>query len=460
MECPTLNVDAIAHELDLINQAQKNGSYEIPSSDSTQFDGPQELVVKTVREEAMRVLSGYLKTLKGYNEKILKTDIRIHLKEVENIDTALRNALSDLDDKYTPQVSDAQTAYDKELIEYGTFRQKNRITREPKYPDSHLWLWAMILVAWVGEGIINAFFFQQGMMQGLVGGFAMAFLLAGVDVFCVFWMGRLVAWFASAKLAFKAIAASTLAVFIIWAVAYNLLTAHVREQLHGDRLLSEASKEALSMFLSSPLGLQQADSWILVFIGVAFSIMALVSGLQWDEKIPFYGKRHRQLKALEEDKRFFLEAHRERAKQIYESKLQRLDMLLKEAHGILSVLRHDIEMKEVLYKNVTNCIGHYDDTCKALIRVYRDHNLRHRTTPPPAYFDKPISIDLQVPEEFSVVADTVKLEQQEDAYERMRERLENKKAELEKIYRDYVRRWLYRMNNSIVVEDIESLDIT
>jgi hypothetical protein len=280
----------------------------------------------------------------------------------------------------------------------------------------------LLLSVCILEALVNGFFFRQGMQEGIIGGVFLALILAAVDVVVVFFSARYSVWAYYGLVPVHKIVGAVATVFALgWAVLYNLLTAHIREYLQADLLMREATQRALDRFLSSPFGIEQADSLVLIILGIAFSISAYYAGAIWDEMIPYYGRKHRKLRERKREFEYWKETYREEAARLRDEKVEAVEQTLNEAEEKTKRLKELIDVKNVLRRNVEECIRHHRSAFQALTKRYRDVNQKHRSTSPPDYFDETPEIQFSDVTNYST-------DEEEEVLENQKREVEEKKG--------------------------------
>jgi hypothetical protein len=263
-------------------------------------------------------------------------------------------------------------------------------------------------------------------------------LLAVIDILVVFNFGRAIAWIVAHSWGYRIASFAALASFTAWAGGYNLLVGHVREALQIDP--ETAMTAAWQSFVAAPLGLAQADSWVLVAIGLALSVLAMADGLNWDDKYPGYGALHRRLVLARDQLEHWKRSWREGARVLRQSTLDRLDSTSRDAGRDVIALDHTIETKALLLRNIRNFSFHYEESCNALIRVYRDHNLKHRETQAPEYFSRTWKLKLPDRLSDSTETDLVHLREARAAAKRADSAVSDARVRIEGIHESFVQR--------------------
>lgn len=437
-----VDVSEMSAELSLEEKAVSNGQNGVPSPDATQLDGPQEEIRAALKGRIGRVMAGYERRIKGLNSEIQSCKIEDKIGRLQSAGRELGNGLSDLRSRLAPKIEEARSRVESAEEELSRFKSERGIQREPEYPSTPVLQVGLLAIVCVLEALVNGFFFRQGMEEGIVGGAFIALLLAGVDVFVVFWAARSSVWSCYGHDLTRKIIGGVATVFALgWALFYNLLTAHVREYLQADLLMEEAMQQALDRFLAMPFGIEQADSLVLIILGVVFSVSAYYAGATWEEVIPRYGAMDRKLEARKEDLRFWREKYREEAARLRDDKIEDVDRILGEAEDKTKQLEELISVKSALLEVVSECVDHYRSSFKALVKRYRDMNQRHRSAPPPSYFDEDPEIEFTEVQDYSTERERGVLARQKEEVAKKKKRMPDIKDQINEKYKNEIEEW-------------------
>jgi len=388
---PALSPETVFSELELSNVAARNGVNGIPATDARQPDSGEASILRYVQKDVVEVLAGYRAHMKGLNDRI--SSIR------GANPSAARDALA----KLRAETRARETLLREELLkadqearaaetEFQRFRKEQRLDREPQLSDSHALSWAIILVVLAVEALVNSVFFERGSALGFVGGAMTALVLAAIDVLVVWTLGRASTRVVGRRRLDASVGTIAAATTCVWVVGYNLLVGHIREQLQVNAEM--AQELALTAFLASPLGLRQADSWVLVAVGVVGSAFAWVTAYRWDEPYPGYAdvaRRRNRLREERDQQRAQLHSFEDQARQ---GAWAALETIRRDALQDLRSLENTIKTKEMLSENVRLFIRDREEAAIAAIIRYRDENRISRpdSVAPPAFFDEPPSI--------------------------------------------------------------------
>lgn len=202
-----------------------------------------------------------------------------------------------------PELEDLRLETEKRRTELSKFRREHGLTnREPDYPDSgRRWLMVGILmVLFFLESFANAAFLAKSNELGLVGAYVVAFGISLLNIgssFLIF--GPVSRYLSHISVWQRVLAGICMVIYAGLAFALNLGVAHYRE-VSGD-LIGDAGVAVVRRVLESPLGLQDAESWLLLGIGLLFSLVAFIEGRTFDDTYPGYGRRDRSVRAAFEN---------------------------------------------------------------------------------------------------------------------------------------------------------------
>lgn len=384
LEISPCDIEKAYEKLNLANAAKQNGQANIPGTDDTELDGPQQTIVQSTEGRIQPVLAKVEVVLKGLGDQIRRVELEPALRRIRSAPDRCREKLKRGLDDASARIAPVREDFHASLNEYEKFRLDWNITRPPYYPEQHVPHIVRIIFILLCETACNAYFFARGTDYGYVGGAAQAFVLALVDILIVFWLGRLIPWAGLPASLRKLVGIVSFLLFIAWALAYNLAVAHFRDQLRFDPLT--ATHLALDSLVANPIGLADIESWALFALGVVFSFMAMLDGIRWDDPIPGYSQAHRRVQAARAQYKYEVETLTESGIEIHRAAGEEVDRTAQRCRDEVVSLTNSLETILVLLANIKKFVDHYEGCCNALISKYRDDNRRFRTSPPPEYF--------------------------------------------------------------------------
>ncbi len=386
---PQLDVDRIARDLALEEKGARNGAKSIPAAKDRTPDAAELDIHAAIERFVLSAHESYLQQRDLYEERAQSAVITEGHQVA--IDAAAENTLSTLRVQVIDDTNHLHLAKDQARraeSEFCQFRERNRLGRMPRsIPDGKkTLLYVLLALVVVLETGINGTFFAEGSTSGLVGGVLEASVLALLNVSAAYCAARFFLPMAFRRqLASKAVAVLLLSVFVLWLVGFNLWVGHFRDLF----VAGESSVDPSSIFRqmsSSPLGLRDAKSLVLVALGITFGVVAFVDVASLGDPYPGYeavGKRRDlALAGYAETKTTCIAA----------LKVLR-DNAIADMQGALESLAgaaHDLQLvtagRSRLHRSYLAFLDHAGQSYQLLIRRYREANQRSRTEPAPDYF--------------------------------------------------------------------------
>jgi hypothetical protein len=435
-----LDVDTIANELELHEEARKLARAQLPSPQQTVITAPEAKAVQRIEKARQDFVEWATFRLGIINESFARRDV-----------TPLVNRALAADNEFQGRVQ-SQLAANEALLqelaanartrqrELDEFRVKHGLVRDAMYPEGSATLarYALLLVLIICEGAANAYFFSQGVESGIIGGFIGAALFAALNVVVAFVLGKFgVPFLFHQRVLVKFVGLLGLALAIICIIVIGLSIAHFRDVLIADG--SEPAKAAWLALKSAPFGLRDVNSWLLSCISVLFATFALFDGLLSDDRYPGYGRIDRRARAARNEYLDELQIVREQLEVLKEEELARLDEHIRKVRGIIAELETLIGDKESAKNRLGVALLDAENCLDALVKVFRDHNEIHRAgLARPPYFDwRPALQGIAAPD-FCTDANKAVLHEQERRVERLLSRVENLRASIQACFNEHI----------------------
>lgn len=384
-----INTAKLAKRFHIEARAEEDGHNEVPPSHAYHFitGGAQAEILQWVNNRVSKDHAACEERLLVRNNAIEKCKAQIEesIEELERAGRRFRLRLLEIEESLLPDLRELDGDLAESERELQEFQKENKITRPPRDPESKLWKFGVVALAFLGEGILNAYFFALGSPLGILGGVLQALLFAGIDAIVVVSLGVVVARFESRRILHKLEAFTCFCAFIAWMVSYNLFVSHYREAAQQNP--ENAQQAAFDAMLTNHFTLEQPDSYLLLVIGAIISIVGVWTGYYWRDPIPGYekiGSLHKQAKNS------FRRLHRIYLQEIRGAREKALDGISAAAsrsRSHLDMMGDLIRRKEHLIRNFQKYRKLAEEICNALIRIYQDANEKARKTPAPAYFN-------------------------------------------------------------------------
>ncbi len=389
-----ISYEQLLEHFDVKQKATKRGINNAPASAATTPDDfhnslsirYQKLIATRVKE-----ISSRFEGLETRADKALES-----INFLNDAKTQFTNQLDNQLESYGPIITDVNSRVRSLKQEVNEFKAHNNLTRDASYPDSRLWFYFLLLALLGFESVINGTLFASGSAQGILGGWSIAVLISAVNVVFGFMVGAF--WGKQAWSIHQPMKAIGVIGFMFWGAftaVFNLSVGHIRS-IYEEGNIGDSSPwtEGFINFLNNPIGLVDFTSWVLVFIGILFALIALFDGIRIDDKYPGYGALVRKLKDVQAELHQEVDDLKESASELYDHYLNTGDTAIKKLGQDSVELRegHDF-IKERVHNEYPKYCSYYSDNFRRLIGSYRNYNLEARSDEAPAYFKDDIPFD-------------------------------------------------------------------
>jgi hypothetical protein len=421
-----VDADLVAEEFDVHSRGAADGRNGVPASDG---NGPTLTEVEVTgyfQQEAQAATS-------FFRNKILDLQKLVKQKSLAKFDNELKavvpNLKAEIEAVVTTskaQLIDARRRENELHDEYLAFRRKNKLSRTANYPDSHIFLVAVVLAILIVEAVLNGYFFAKANEFGLVGGVGQALITAGINVAIGWLFGRFLFTqinHCSNGRRLTALIVVPLA-FVFVVVFYNLFIGHFRDELAStadaaNLVYADVGKDVLRSVLEDPVGLQNFDSWLLVLLGIIFALVAAVDGYFFNDPYPGYG---RVAKRYEDARHDYMDDKNDLMDQLADLR----DEAIESAESIKS----QIESQSNLIQNVVtwskkreqeakSYLNDLSMKCNHVLQLYRTSNAQARKDKVPDYFKNKHDLLAEVDSDSIETVDTTGVQEQLSNVDRM-----------------------------------------
>jgi len=418
---PELNLDRIKGDLNLVKEGEKRGDKNLPSANSEMLDDVEHGIVTFIETEQKRQQQSFSDQLNDYHQCIAGLDLET---EAINITGAAQRASTEFVVKVDEGKAALFTLWRNVCMvenQWNDFRKRNGLLYPADYPLSRLWNFAIIIVILATESVLNGTFLARGLETGYIGGITQAFAIAAINVvFGVFLGDSIVRHLFHRNWMLRLVAIIELPISFGFAVFFNLLVGHYRDALGGADPM-HASQTALNSFTAHPFELAEFQSWILFAMGLFFCTVAVIDGFKMDDPYPGYGKINRK--------------HEEIIQDYTNEKANIIDDLSRTRDHALEYIRgarQNLADHRGTLSNALDCRGrlvhlfeahqkYLNRAANDLLSVYRNANMRARTSPAPKHFNK--SYALPEPPPAAPLPTVVDVTQLDDHIEKTNEAL-------------------------------------
>ncbi len=433
---PEFDVEDVLVKLRIRERAVENSRHEIPATQDVQLDGPHALIIQHV-EQAIREGKSQLEThLFNLTRRIRAVDVAPAASALAALPARLAYDLDDCLKRHAERVAPFRERHGSLREQLREFRERFAIRNEPHVPASHILHVGLLLVILVCESALNGRYLARADELGLLGGVTNAFVVALLNVSVSFFLGRAAAWLAGARPGFRVLGGLAALAFLVWASLYNLTIAHARDLL-GHSIDYDAVLDGIGRMWRAPFAFTDVGSWLLLGLGILFSVLSFADGTRWDDATPGYASLDRRVAEARKD---WLHAHGDLEREGDALFQQRRSALLQGADRIryrVAAVRNDVEQKRLLQAKVRNFFRYAVESCNTMLRIYRDLNRQHRTTAPPAYFQQAWSHPEPELVEVDLAPDERRVKTQEAAWQDLASHREDLLRKLEAVHETF-----------------------
>ena len=410
----------------------------LPNVNETTFDS-NELSVLTYIHSEMSTLAGKVnRVLEMCNHEILHISLITRLNALKNTSERARLRIQNIVEEETLTGSELLGKVNRIKKDYLTFREENRIKREPNYPDAHIYYIATIVLIILGEAILNGYFFAAGNDKGLLGGVFQALIIAFINVIPAFCIGKwIIPYKNHIKTNYIYLTFIFMTIYGAWIILFNLSVAHYRDlfAISAD----DIHLQAIANLLEAPMDLSSMDSWMLWAVGIIFSLIAVVDGYKYDDPYPKYGDIHRRYKLVQDDQVFHKEEIKEEIRNLYTKVSDKVDKLREGHIDDFAEIRRWVGLKESTLSRYDNHLEDIRLVGVSLLTLYRETNRSIRDDEAPQYFSTPPSFK---PAEIigRDTGDAETLEKEGEAKNTIQSSLDEIQNNIEEIFNDAIAR--------------------
>jgi hypothetical protein len=272
---------------------------------------------------------------------------------------------------------------DAELRE---FRKRNGLARSARYPTPHFkrCMKGAVPVFILIEASVNAFLFASGLDSGLIGGFSAAAILATLNIGVAFLFG----YYAIRNLFHRSLVRKCIGCFSVLGAVLSMLTvsfaiAHYRAALVADA--NAPDRVALETFLSSPFGLDDIWSWVLVAVSLGFAVLSLLDGFAFDDRYPGYGPLDRTYREAIDAYNKGMATVRAKIQAVKTDFVKNLEDAEKEAKTRVAKHEANIAKRRAAADKLERTFGEANQCLTALVHLFRAEiklNQKDRSLPP------------------------------------------------------------------------------
>jgi hypothetical protein len=386
-----IDVDKVIKSENIDRLGRETGEKELPPTNATPYDANESKIILKFKDELSESYRKAKDKIAGLNNRISKIDINPDFQNIENLPEKIKKQAANLINEFGSRLITVKEARDQLSLDLKEFQSTNNLSSLPDYPESKF-LSITILVAIVFiESVGNGYFFAKGNEFGFLGGYTQALIVASANVaFAFFWGYLAIPQMNSVNKTKKYLGIISIPTYLLIAISFNLFVAHYRDELSLS--FEGANFRAISAFLETPFFLKDFDSFILFFIGLIISVIALMDGYKFDDKYPGYGRIYRRYKEAERKYHLCCSNIVKSLHKLKTQSLEELDDLSENYKKDYNHLNIQLSTKNKLIDLYEQHYQHLEGVCDVVLKHYRHANSSSRKTPAPKYFDENFSM--------------------------------------------------------------------
>lgn len=387
LECE-FDIEEMVKNLRLDQEAREAAQHELPPTEARSPDGTERKIQTLIQKRMAELTHAANQKLIGYNTALLNTDLNNEQQRIRNLAENAKLRLNSRLAEAEQQLRVMKNELERNTAYYRSFQHKNRRETDAEYPESRIYHYGLVLLILVAEALANGYFFARGSEFGMLGGISQSLIVAVLNIAPAFLFAGMFCLRYTTHVEFlkRAAAYCALLFYAGWMFVFNLCVAHYRELLGSSDEIGVT--RVIDRLLSSPFGLTDLNSWLLLFMGVFFALVAMVDGYKSDDPYPGYGRIQRLNDEIRENYEIECQKLAIEATGIRADFLDELQMLKDNAKSAFTHLCHLAEAKPALIAKHRHGLDLLAQAGDALIHHYRSTNSRYRKTPAPAYFNE------------------------------------------------------------------------
>lgn len=409
-----IDIEEIAKELNLLNEAKALGEKGLPAPDAKVFAGLEANIIRAIERHRQGHVNWAVRRLAVISEALSKCQVAQLVNHARQADEEFaRKAnlrLADFDAHL--QASSKKAKLHQEELEH--FKAANKLTRQSRHHSStrSVLTYVGLLFCVLFEGGANAVIFAQGLDTGWLGGFWQALLFAAANVVIAFILGKfLIRQVFHIHWVRKLVGISTTALALVIIFLMALLITHYRDSLAAG--VENAAATAWFSMWQRPFTFADIFSVMLCGLSISFGLAALADGLWSDDLYPGYGTAARRAAKSREEYDADLAEAREELEALKEDALAEFEQSLGRSQALIASIQNHIEDKRTTASRFATAKQNVDQSLVALLLRFRNENEKHRgDVPRPSYFDESPELPQVLLPNFDVEPDVLSLNAQ------------------------------------------------
>ncbi len=400
-EWPVFPKDETENELKITEVAMREGADGFPEPESMIFSTTENEIIGRMRRFYVSVLEGVSNTFIKLGEETANTKLFLERFDLRYMPVQLKSRVEKEFTDASVRMNELSTQ--KKIAEKNVqvFKQKHNLNREPIYSDSWRKFWGPCIIGFLffAEVILNGAL-VSGIVEGLIGGVAVAITVATLNVFLSFLAGKiLIRELNRIQSTVRKLAISATTLFYGLVILYvNLVFGIFRStalSTSNIRSWEEVESAAVSINALKPWEtLSQVDdipSLFVIGVGICFAIMALIDGYLSDDSYPGYGEVFRKFREAAEPLDQAKKGLADKVLNIIDESCEVMEVRLGEFEERLTrwgTMQNTVRQQ---FSSYAVWIGQLEQDSNKFLNDYRAANIKGRhssysTKRPPEYF--------------------------------------------------------------------------
>jgi hypothetical protein len=381
-----VDVEKVARSRQLEQRGHEDGTREFPASDAVELSALERQVVGDVCVERDRSLTALLSHLRAYRDALSRLQTAMDVAGMrQDADDAVRR-LKEIRAEWSGRTRELRNRATDAAGEFREFREREALRRGPRLPKDRGLSIATLIVLGVTESVLNGTFFAAGSDNGLLGGVALALAISGINISVGTLNGFVFLRMTHRRsLPLACVGMLGFAASLMAAVVFNAFVAHYRDayQATGDATSTTIVWHGL---LSNPFDLVSLQSWLLLALGLLSAGVAVWKGYALDDPYPGYGGQERRRAAA-------ARAYNQHRVALVREAAEINEEYSENARDAIESLRGASAERDQIKGARARCLADYElveadleNAGRQLLAIYREANLKARSTAAPAYF--------------------------------------------------------------------------
>ena len=299
---PELLIEDLRAGIEPGRLGRRAGEQGVPPLDAAADPAQTEIeeYIEAKKNEALQVRDAQLEQVDGHLDQL---DQAVLAGDLESSARKAATEFREVEQSDLQALKASLHEFERRRRDFFDFKHRNGLDREPDYlsPRTTAIFIAVLVLIFLIESALNGTFLAVGSEGGLIGGWGLALGFSVVNlVLPVLAFGPVSRYVSHISLLLKGVGVVAILGWIGSAMVLNLGLAHFRDA--SADLSENIGAEALSRFQASPLGLNDAESWLLFVLGFFFSGVAFFEGRKlFGDAYPGYSRKHRKMDAARAD---------------------------------------------------------------------------------------------------------------------------------------------------------------